>query len=156
MPSLICPIIILSSTITANHLFPLHCASLILIFIFMASLFPSAPLPNIDPEISVAFEMETRNPVRNERDVDAFQRRSEDGVFLTWEDLYVTVSNGKNGTKSILQGLTGHARPGELLAIMGPSGCGKSTLLDALAGTYELLHITKTQNICLRLYRKFV
>ncbi|KAJ6289975.1 hypothetical protein OIU78_025819 [Salix suchowensis] len=56
------------------------------------------------------------------------------GVFLTWEDLWVTVSNGKRGSKSILQGLTGYAQPGELMAIMGPSGCGKSTLLDALAG----------------------
>uniref|UniRef100_A0A6N2LHN2 ABC transporter domain-containing protein n=1 Tax=Salix viminalis TaxID=40686 RepID=A0A6N2LHN2_SALVM len=55
------------------------------------------------------------------------------GVFLTWEDLWVTVSNGKRGSKSILQGLTGYAQPGEVMAIMGPSGCGKSTLLDALA-----------------------
>ncbi|XVF01546.1 hypothetical protein REPUB_Repub04eG0098400 [Reevesia pubescens] len=39
----------------------------------------------------------------------------------------------KNG-RSILQVLTGFARPGELLAKMGPSGCGKSTLLDAVAG----------------------
>lgn len=61
-------------------------------------------------------------------------RLKEDGVFLTWEDLWVTVSNGKSGSKSILQGLTGYARPGEVLAIMGPSGCGKSTLLDILAG----------------------
>ncbi|KAK9286567.1 hypothetical protein L1049_014966 [Liquidambar formosana] len=61
-------------------------------------------------------------------------RLKEDGVFLTWEDLWVTVSNGKSGSKSILQGLTGYARPGEVLAIMGPSGCGKSTLLDTLAG----------------------
>ncbi|KAL5542981.1 hypothetical protein UlMin_010691 [Ulmus minor] len=57
-----------------------------------------------------------------------------DGAFLTWEDLWVTVPRGKIGSRPILQGLTGYAKPGELLAIMGPSGCGKSTLLDALAG----------------------
>ncbi|AES90628.1 putative xenobiotic-transporting ATPase [Medicago truncatula] len=61
----------------------------------------------------------------------------EKGVCLTWKDLWVTVSasTGKtNESKSILQGLTGYAKPAQLLAIMGPSGCGKSTLLDALAG----------------------
>ncbi|KAF8404632.1 hypothetical protein HHK36_009520 [Tetracentron sinense] len=56
------------------------------------------------------------------------------GISLTWEDLWVTVSKGKREYRSILQGLTGYAQPGEILAIMGPSGCGKSTLLDALAG----------------------
>ncbi|KAK1293662.1 ABC transporter G family member 11 [Acorus calamus] len=56
-----------------------------------------------------------------------------DGVSLTWEDLWVTASAGGK-PKHILHGVTGYARPGEVLAIMGPSGCGKSTLLDALAG----------------------
>ncbi|CAA0828319.1 ABC transporter G family member 11 [Striga hermonthica] len=57
-------------------------------------------------------------------------------VYLTWEDLCVTVFSRaqKDGTKSILTGLTGYACPGQVLAIMGPSGCGKSTLLDALSG----------------------
>ncbi|KAL5738746.1 hypothetical protein ACOSP7_031507 [Xanthoceras sorbifolium] len=56
------------------------------------------------------------------------------GVFLTWKDLHVRVSKGKNGSHPILQGLTGYAEPGKVLAIMGPSGSGKSSLLDALAG----------------------
>eukprot|EP00261_Vitis_vinifera_P015425 XP_003635438.1 PREDICTED: ABC transporter G family member 11 [Vitis vinifera] len=56
------------------------------------------------------------------------------GVFLTWKDLWVTVSDDESGRRAILQGLAGYAQPGEVLAIMGPSGCGKSTLLDALAG----------------------
>ncbi|KAL4645266.1 hypothetical protein ACB092_02G223900 [Castanea dentata] len=56
------------------------------------------------------------------------------GLFLTWKELMVTVPDGKSGRRPILEGLTGYAEPGKMLAIMGPSGCGKSTLLDSLAG----------------------
>ncbi|OVA15689.1 ABC transporter-like [Macleaya cordata] len=64
----------------------------------------------------------------------SLQRLQSEGVFLTWEDLWVTVPSGSKDYRPIIQGLTGYAQPGEILAIMGPSGCGKSTLLDALAG----------------------
>ena len=68
--------------------------------------------------------------------VDVEKGFKNDGIMLTWEDLWVTVSDGKGNRRAIIQGLTGYAKPGELLAIMGPSGCGKSTLLDTLAGNF--------------------
>ncbi|KAJ6424278.1 hypothetical protein OIU84_025128 [Salix udensis] len=85
-------------------------------------------------EIKAALEVKTVVPMPSSRGGGDGVATDRDGVFLTWKDLWVTVSDGKKGNKSILQGLTGYARPGELLAIMGPSGCGKSTLLDTLAG----------------------
>ena len=37
------------------------------------------------------------------------------------------------GGRTILEDVSGCARPGQLLAIMGASGAGKSTFLDILA-----------------------
>ncbi|XP_020587494.1 ABC transporter G family member 12-like [Phalaenopsis equestris] len=58
------------------------------------------------------------------------------GAILVWEDLTAVVANpgGRQSARKLLQGLSGYALPGRLLAIMGPSGSGKSTLLDSLAG----------------------
>ncbi|KAK7319443.1 hypothetical protein RJT34_04164 [Clitoria ternatea] len=105
----------------------------------MASTLPSLPIIQesvLDIEASTvslgeAFSASKRSNWSNE---EIEENSSENGICLTWKDLWVTASVGKNGSKSIIEGLTGYAKPGQLLAIMGPSGCGKSTLLDALAG----------------------
>ncbi|MBA0615502.1 hypothetical protein Godav_015630, partial [Gossypium davidsonii] len=55
-------------------------------------------------------------------------------MYLVWEELTVALPNFGNGpTRRLLDGVTGCAQPGRIMAIMGPSGSGKSTLLDALA-----------------------
>lgn len=57
-------------------------------------------------------------------------------MYLVWEDLSVVLPNFKNGhSRRLLDGLSGFAEPGRIMAIMGPSGSGKSTLLDSLAGS---------------------
>ncbi|KAI4296395.1 hypothetical protein L6164_036357 [Bauhinia variegata] len=84
-------------------------------------------------EFEATFEMEAIKSLTAES-IKVVEMEEKGAISLTWEDLCITVSDGKNGRKAILQDITGYAKPGQLLAIMGPSGCGKSTLLDALAG----------------------
>ena len=50
------------------------------------------------------------------------------------------------GEKYILQGVSGAANPGELLAMIGPSGGGKTTLLNLLSGRLTFNSGTITYN----------
>ncbi|KAI7983919.1 ABC transporter G family member 15 [Camellia lanceoleosa] len=70
-----------------------------------------------------------------EKGVVGLSGGDERGMYLVWEDLMVVVPNFGNGhTKRLINGLTGFAEPGRIMAIMGPSGSGKSTLLHSLSG----------------------
>ncbi|GAD91436.1 ABC drug exporter AtrF [Paecilomyces variotii No. 5] len=56
---------------------------------------------------------------------------SSDRIF-TWSNVEYTVPYG-NGTRKILNGVNGYAKPGVMIALMGASGAGKTTLLNTLA-----------------------
>ena len=56
---------------------------------------------------------------------------SSERVF-TWSNVEYTVPYG-NGTRKLLNGVNGYAKPGVMIALMGASGAGKTTLLNTLA-----------------------
>ena len=56
---------------------------------------------------------------------------------VVFTDITYTVRLSKRaggGLKTLLQGISGYALPGRMLALMGASGAGKTTLLDVLSG----------------------
>ncbi|XP_027351093.1 ABC transporter G family member 15-like [Abrus precatorius] len=70
-------------------------------------------------------------------------------MVMTWEDLSVEIATSTaaaitsslgaarpHNKKVLLNGITGFAEAGRIMAIMGPSGCGKTILLDSFAGRY--------------------
>ncbi|KAF1795066.1 Choloylglycine hydrolase/NAAA C-terminal [Phytophthora cactorum] len=74
-------------------------------------------------------------------------------LTLEWQSLQlqVTVQNAQTkqpDQKTILESMSGVARPGELLVVMGPSGAGKSSLLDCISGRNNAIkgHVTVNRN----------
>jgi len=50
---------------------------------------------------------------------------------------YDNVSFGYNSDRPVLQSISLHARPGEMIALVGPTGAGKSTIVNLLPAFYE-------------------
>ncbi len=56
---------------------------------------------------------------------------------VTGEVVYENVTFGYNPERTVLQGVSLRAAPGEMIALVGPTGAGKSTLVNLLPGFYE-------------------
>ncbi|RAL08297.1 ABC drug exporter AtrF [Aspergillus homomorphus CBS 101889] len=72
---------------------------------------------------------------------ETFNRISSSDRVFTWSNVEYTVPYG-NGTRKLLNGVNGYAKPGLMIALMGASGAGKTTLLNTLAQRQKMGVVT--------------
>ena len=66
---------------------------------------------------------------------------SKKETTLTWHNVEYTIPMKDKSTKSLLRGISGEVKAGEMVAILGSSGAGKSTLLNVLSGRINMGNI---------------
>ena len=59
------------------------------------------------------------------------EQQKPDAIHLSWNNIIVK-QHESTKSRNIVDGSSGEASPGDLLAIMGSSGAGKTSLLNAL------------------------
>lgn len=90
---------------------------------------------SLGSKLKKRFDEASQDLFHNDR---AIVREQQDPIFesidLSFQNVTLTLQNGKTEPRVLLDNIRGRAQPGRLLGIMGPSGAGKSSLLHALAG----------------------
>jgi ATP-binding cassette subfamily G (WHITE) protein 2 (SNQ2) len=78
-----------------------------------------------------------QQPSLNDADLEATEKspepaNSKTSRIFSFEDITYDVPYG-DGTRRLLNGITGYVKPGSMIALMGSSGAGKTTLLNTLS-----------------------
>jgi ABC-type nitrate/sulfonate/bicarbonate transport system ATPase subunit len=73
-------------------------------------------------------------PARRSPETGPRETANVDGTSVRVDDVSHAYRDRNGGVVQALAGVSLHAAPGELLAVVGASGCGKTTLLELICG----------------------